>query len=82
MSVWQLAEALRAASATLTGAQALLTGGAALPLEQARAGLLAVRREGDDFHPAELDLALAELTRAAELVALARETIDDYATRL
>ncbi|MGX7828568.1 hypothetical protein ACTG9Q_26090 [Actinokineospora sp. 24-640] len=51
-------------------------------LTEAKARLLALASDGAGWYPAELDLAIAELTRSAELAAAARETIADYVMRL
>ncbi|WP_156756790.1 hypothetical protein [Actinokineospora pegani] len=81
MTISGLAETLRAVSAALESAQGTLAGPAATSIEQAGATLASVRRD-DGFHPVELDQAAAELARAVELVARARQAVDDYRMRL
>lgn len=56
--------------------------GALRELTEAKARLVALTSDGAGRYPAELDLAIAELTRSVELAAAARETIADYTMRL
>jgi hypothetical protein len=81
LTISELAAALRGATSTLD--QAVVAAATAVPLiEHAKAALLAVRRDTDHWYPLELDLALAELSRAGEHIARAQQLITDYLMRL
>ncbi|MGW5054367.1 hypothetical protein [Actinokineospora sp. NPDC004072] len=81
MSIREYAAALGQVLATLAAAAAS-TDTALRELTAARAILTRLSPDGTGWSPAELDLAIAELTRVAGLAAAARETIADYLTRL
>lgn len=81
MSIREYAASLGQVITTLAAAAAN-TDTALRELTAARAILTKLAPDGAGWYPAELDLAIAELTKAAELAAAARETIADYLTRL
>lgn len=81
MSIREYAAALGQVVSTLAAAAA--SADTALhELTSARAILARLAPDGAGWYPAELDLAIAELTKAASLAAAARETVADYMTRL
>jgi hypothetical protein len=81
LTISELAGALRRVADDLDRTLAY-TAAAALPLEQAKADLLRVRRVEDGWFPAELDHAITEVDRASELVARSRQLVLDYLMRL
>ncbi|MCE7011419.1 hypothetical protein LWC34_52710 [Kibdelosporangium philippinense] len=81
MSITELAGALRDVNLTLERARAT-TASAAPLLAESRATLLAVSRDPNGYEPVELDLAMAQLSTAGELIALARQSLLDYLLRL
>ncbi len=82
MTTADLADTLRGVSDALERTAAVVTSVAIPPLEQAKAALVAVKRAGDGWYPTELDLAVVELRRTAELVLRAQQAVADYLTRL
>lgn len=81
MSISELAGALREVNVTLEQAQAA-TAGAIPLLTESRATLTAVSRGPNGYQPVELDLAMAQLSTARDLIAQARQSILDYLMRL
>ncbi|WP_189210781.1 MULTISPECIES: hypothetical protein [Actinokineospora] len=79
MSIREYAATLGQVMTTLAAAAASADT-ALRELTSARAILTRISPDG--WCPAELDLAIAELTRVVALAAAARETIADYVTRL
>ena len=81
MTISELADALRGVCDALDRTAAY-TAAATGPLEEAKAVLLGARRVEDGWYPADLDLAIADVGRAGELVARGRQAVIDYLTRL
>lgn len=81
MTISELANALREVTLTLERAQA--TTSSAVPLlTEARATLSAVSVDPNGYQPVELDVAMAQLGTARDLIAQARQSILDYLMRL
>lgn len=81
MTISELANALREVGVTLERAQ--VTTSSAVPLlAESKATLTAVSRDPNGYQPVELDLAMAQLSTARELIAQARQSILDYLMRL
>jgi hypothetical protein len=81
LSIAELAGALREVNVTLEQAQ--VTTSSAVPLlTEARATLTAASRDPNGYQPVELDLAMAQLSTARDLIAQARQSILDYLMRL
>ena len=81
MSIAELAGALREVNVTLEQAQ--VTTSSAIPLlTESRATLSAVTMDPNGYQPVELDLAMAQLSTARDLIAQARQSILDYLMRL
>ncbi|MET0237590.1 MAG: hypothetical protein ABW224_23295 [Kibdelosporangium sp.] len=81
MTIPELAGALRAVNLALEQAEA--TTSSAVPLlTEARATLTAATRDPNGYQPVELDLAMAQLSTARDLIAQARQSILDYLMRL
>jgi hypothetical protein len=81
LSIAELAGALREVGVTLEQAQT--TTSSAVPLlTEARSTLSAVSRDPNGYQPVELDLAMAQLSTARDLIAQARQSILDYLMRL
>ena len=81
MTISELANALREVNVTLDRAQAT-TSSSVQSLAEARTTLTAVSRAPNGYQPVELDLAMAQLNTARELIAQARQSILDYLMRL
>jgi len=81
LTISELANALREVTVTLEGAQAATSSAVPL-LTEARAALTAVSRDPNGYQPVELDLAMAQLSTARDLIAQARQSILDYLMRL
>ncbi len=77
VSIQEYAAALGRVTATLHAAAASADT-ALRELTAARAILTRLSPDGAGWYPAELDLAIAELTKAAALAAGARELVADY----
>jgi hypothetical protein len=81
LTISELAAALRAVTDTLEQARAM-TASAVPLLAESRSTLLVVRREPNGYNPVELELAMAELGTAGDMIARARQSIMDYLMRL
>ena len=81
MTISELANALREVNVTLDRSQAT-TSSAVQSLAEARTTLTAVSRDPNGYQPVELDLAMAQLNTARDLIAQARQSILDYLMRL
>jgi hypothetical protein len=81
LTISELAGALREVNVTLEQARAMTANVVPL-LAESRATLLVVRQEPNGYTPVELDLAMAQLDTAGELIARARQSIMDYLMRL
>jgi hypothetical protein len=81
LTISELAERLRGVSDALDRTAAY-TAAAVPSLEEAKAVLLGVKRVEDGWYPAELELAIAEVNRASELIARGRQAVIDYLMRL
>jgi hypothetical protein len=81
LTISELANALREVNVTLDRSQAT-TSSAVQSLAEARTTLTAVSRDPNGYQPVELDLAMAQLNTARDLIAQARQSILDYLMRL
>jgi hypothetical protein len=81
LTISELAGALREVNVTLEQSRAMTSSVVPL-LAEAKAALLVVRQEPNGYNPVELDLAMAQLGTAADLIAMARQSISDYLMRL
>ena len=81
MTISELAAQLRAVTDSLEQARAMTT--AVVPqLAEAKSALLVARQDPTGFRPVELDVAMAELGTAGDLIARARQSVMDYLMRL
>jgi hypothetical protein len=81
LTISELAGALREVNVTLEQSRAMTSSVVPL-LAEAKAALLVVRQEPNGYNPVELDLAMAQLGTAADMIARARQSILDYLMRL
>jgi hypothetical protein len=81
LTISELAAALRAVTDTLEQARAI-TATVVPQLAESKTALLVVRQEPNGYTPVELDIAMAELGTAGDLIARARQSIMDYLMRL